>query len=127
LANGMSPEAMMQVIDGSNPDVDSIRRKHIFGFNSKDYLLWGLQLPGKLVKTGARFLLDINKATFFDLLWSLTEALPAGLYDGLALEQYLSESLATLGYKNQFSELERELYIIATDLDDGERVVFGQG
>lgn len=127
LANGMSPEEMMQVIDGTNPNVDSIQRKHIFGFNSRDYLAWGVNLPAKLFKTGARYLRDIRKSTFFDLLWSLTEALPAGLYDGLALEQYLRESLATLGYINQFSELERELYIIATDLDDGERVVFGQG
>jgi predicted acylesterase/phospholipase RssA len=35
--------------------------------------------------------------------------------------------LASLDYSNCFANLPRELYIIATDLDSGERAVFGQG
>lgn len=127
LANGMSPEEMLQVIDGTNPEIEPIEREHIFGLNWSDYLDWGLKLPGKLLAAGTHYLRSINDMTLFDLIWSLTEALPAGLYDGLALESYLRRVLHKLGYHNHFNNLKRELFIIATHLDDGNRAVFGPG
>ena len=62
-----------------------------------------------------------------DLLWSLADVLPSGLYDSMALERYLRESLHRLGYSNRFHDLAKTLYIIATNLDSGERAVFGPG
>jgi predicted acylesterase/phospholipase RssA len=62
-----------------------------------------------------------------DLALSLTEAMPAGLYEVMALEAYVRTLLSTPGCRNEFDELDPELYIIATDLDSGERVVFGRG
>ncbi|HEX7974984.1 MAG TPA: patatin-like phospholipase family protein [Anaerolineales bacterium] len=127
LANGLSPEDMMRTIAGTNPDVPPIERQHIFGINRHDLWTWGMRLPGKLATAGYHYLRNLNDMTLFDLLWSLTEAMPAGLYDGLALEDYLYHALASLGQHNDFNELKRDLYVIATDLDSGERVVFGKG
>jgi NTE family protein len=61
------------------------------------------------------------------LFWSLSNSLPAGFYDGLALAKYVEQVLSNLGYSNDFKELQRELYIIATELDTGRRAVFGPG
>ena len=63
--------------------------------------------------------------TLFDFLWSLSAVLPSGIYDGMALERFTRRILSEDGRSNQFDQLERELFIIATDLDTGERVVFG--
>jgi hypothetical protein len=63
----------------------------------------------------------------FDLLWSLSETLPAGIYDPNKLTEFVSEGLETLGICDDFHNLPRELYIIATDLDTGERAIFGEG
>ena len=127
LANGMSPEAMLQVIAGTNPEVSSLERRHIFGFNRGDLLSSALKFPGKMLGSWTSYLRNAKEMTLFDLLLSLSEAMPSGLYDGLSLENFVSSSLEGLGYSNAFKNLSRELYIIATDLGDGERVVFGQG
>ena len=125
LANGMSPEEMLQVIDGTNPEIQTIARQDIFSINRHDILQWGLRLPGKLFGAWSHFVRHTNDMTLFDLVWALTEALPSGMYDGLALENYLRKTLAQLEMQNKFERLPRQLCIIATDLDTGHRVVFG--
>jgi predicted acylesterase/phospholipase RssA len=125
LANGFSPESMLQIMAGSNPDVETIKRKHIFNFNKKQFLQWSLKFPSKLLKAGSQYLLSLNDMTFFDLLWSLTEAMPPGIYDVMGIESYLRNLLTELGISNNFNELPRDLFIIATELDSGDRVVFG--
>lgn len=127
LANGVSPEEMLRVIDGTHPEAALLDRQHIFGINRYDILTWGLRLPSKFLAAWYNYIRHINDMTLFDLIWSMAEALPPGLYDGLALENYLQRALADLGKSNRFDELARDLYIIATDLDSGERVVFSQG
>lgn len=125
LANGISPEEMFGVIDGSNKDVAAIERQHLFRLNRNDYFNWGIHLPNKLIRAWSNNLKNVFDMTFFDLIWSLGDALPSGLYDGLGLEHYVRKTLNELGKTNQFNELSRELYIIATDLNSGERAVFG--
>jgi predicted acylesterase/phospholipase RssA len=126
LANGMSPDEMMTLFDGSDPDMPPIRRGDIFNVNTRDIVRQAMYLPRVLGGVGGRFLLHPNETTFFDMLWSLSQALPNGLYDGMAIERYIRRLLSLKGRSNDFKELDRELHIIATDLDSGERVVFGR-
>jgi len=127
LANGISPEEMLQVINGETPGSLSFERRHLFNVNRSDYLNWGLRFPKRLLSAWTEYLRNFNEMTFFDLIWSLTETLPAGMYDGLGLEKFVRHALTYLERSNEFGKLPRELYIIATDLDNGERAVFGQG
>ena len=127
LANGISPEMMLEIISGNREDVEPIERKHIFSLNRKDYVNWGLKLPKKLLSTWYNYLRDFNGLSVFDLAWSLTGALPSGFYDGLGLANYVREGLLNLNRPDNFNELERELYIVATELDSGKRAVFGPG
>jgi predicted acylesterase/phospholipase RssA len=127
LANGLSPEMLLQAIDGSHPEIQSIQRQHIFKLNSRELMRISMRLPLTITRAWAHYLRNLNDMTLVDLLWSLAEILPSGIYDGLALEKYLSQMLAKAGQSNHFEELARQLYIIATDLDTGKRAVFGQG
>ncbi len=127
IANGISPEEMLQVIDGTHPFTRTIERKHLFNLNLRDYLGWGARLPFKLLSAWTNYLTNLGDMTLFDLVWSLSEALPPGFYDPGGLETFMRQSLLGMSYPNDFNQLERELYIVATDLDSGQRAVFGKG
>lgn len=127
IAHGLSPEEMLQVIDGSHPSAGMVERKHLFNLNMQSYLRWGLKLPLKLAEAWSQYLRHLNDMTLFDLFWSLSEALPAGFYDPMGLERFVQQGLQVLGYANDFDQVPRDLYIIATDLDSGQRAVFGRG
>jgi predicted acylesterase/phospholipase RssA len=127
LASGISPEAMLQVVDGSHPEISPIRSRQIFTIDPNYLLRWGIGLPKKVFNALTEYVRQIGDMTFFDLLWSFTETLPAGLYDSLALEKFIALALQQVGQTNHFDELPRDLSIIATDLNSGERAVFGCG
>jgi predicted acylesterase/phospholipase RssA len=125
LANGFSPETMFQVIAGQHPEIPPIKRKYIFNFNQREFIRRGLGLPAKLLGATVEYVRDWQNATLVDAMWGLTDALPSGFYDGMALDRYMRLALGSYGRTNRFTELQRELYIIATSLDTGERAVFG--
>jgi predicted acylesterase/phospholipase RssA len=127
IANGVSPEEMLQVIDGTHPRASTIQRKHLFNLDWQSYFRAGFKLPSKLAKAWSHYLRHFTDMNLFDVIWSLSEALPAGIYDPVGLEHFVRQNLTSLSYSNDFSQLERELYIIATDLDSGQRAVFGSG
>ena len=126
LANGISPEKMLQIMDGSSKEFQPIQSKNIFSTDKRDVIRSSLRLPSRLLRAGSQYLLHRGEMSFFDLLWSLSESVPAGLYDAMGLEKYLRKLLASMGHSDSFNELPRDLYIIATELDSGERMVFGK-
>ena len=52
--------------------------------------------------------------------------IPTGLFDNRGIDEYLSRVFAGAGRSNDFRELERRLYVVATDLDSGKSVSFGR-
>ncbi len=124
LANGITPTEMLQSLTGDH-DLPPLSRNDLVHFNYAD--LWRLffDLPRTAMGAWSHYLRHLNDMTPIDLIWSLTDALPSGLYDNLALEKYLHNVIRHYGYSNAFDDLRRELYVIATDLDNGRRVVFG--
>jgi predicted acylesterase/phospholipase RssA len=126
LANGITPEEMMQVINSRVPseledlDLDRVLKPNYLGFLSKSAALplRTAQLLGRLTRIGEFSLMDI--------VVGLAEALPTGLYSGSGLSDYVEEALSLDDRVNDFRLLENELYLTATDLDTCERIVFGE-
>ncbi len=127
LANGFSPDLMQKSMSGANPELQAIDQRHLFSINPVSLLRWSLKIPPRMIGAVTRYLRNRREMTLFDLLWNLSEALPAGLYDIMALEHYLRQVLEKPGRSNDFDDLNHELYVIATDLDTGKRAVFGRG
>ncbi len=125
LANGITPEVMLRGLAGDLPGVRAIEPRDLFHLNLQDVLRLGIKLPRTVIGAWTHYLKYISDVTLFDLLWSVSEALPSGLYDSRALGQYMREILTAYGGINDFTKLRRELYIVATDLDSGERTIFG--
>ncbi|MGZ9058728.1 MAG: patatin-like phospholipase family protein [Burkholderiaceae bacterium] len=64
-------------------------------------------------------------STLTSALDRLKRAIPTGIFSGHDAEQYLRRVFSAPGRTNDFRELPRKLYVVATDLDTGRSVPFG--
>jgi len=126
LANGVSPDEMMQVINRRVPseledlDLGKVLRPNYLGFLEKSAMLplRTLELARSLVRMGRFSAMDVGVG--------LAEALPTGFYSGSGIADYVAAALSEDGRVDDFRLLDKELYLTATDLDTCERIVFGE-
>ncbi len=126
LANGISPRTLLALLDSSRPGIEHLTPHHVYALNLPDLVRRGIRLPGALLATIRRILQEGPHASLLDLLETMAIGLPTGLYDTSMLEQYLRKVFTRSGYSNDFRHLPHELAIIATDLNTGQRAIFGQ-
>jgi NTE family protein len=125
-ANGVTPEEMMRVVNRNVPsplrdiDMGTLLRLNVVEFARK-----GVALPWRLARLGRELVGQMGAISAMDVVLGLAEALPSGLYSGSGIEQYLRKVLSEDDRTDDFRLLERELYLVATDLDTCERIVFG--
>jgi predicted acylesterase/phospholipase RssA len=126
LANGVTPDEMMQVINRRIPsdledlNLDKVLQPNYLGFLQKAAMLplRSLELLRSLARMGDFSAIDIGVG--------LAEALPTGFYSGSGVADYVAEALSEDGRVDDFRLLDPELYLAATDLDTCERIVFGE-
>jgi predicted acylesterase/phospholipase RssA len=126
VANGVSPEEMMQaIVENSTSPIPDVRVSALLRPNYAEYLTKGLQLPWRLASLARTLMRDLGQVSAVDLAVGLAGWLPSGLYSSAGIEQYMQRILAGAGRTDDFRLLERELYLVATDLDTCERIVLG--
>ncbi|HEY3492138.1 MAG TPA: patatin-like phospholipase family protein [Solirubrobacterales bacterium] len=126
LANGVTPEEMMQVINSDdNMGLEDLDLNKVLKPNYLGFLAKGAALPLRTLEL-LRSLVRIGDFSAIDMGVGLAEALPTGLYSGSGLSDYVEEALSTDGRVNDFRLIDPELYLTATDLDTCERIVFGE-
>ncbi len=126
LANGVTPDEMMQVINRRIPseledlDLGKVLRPNYLGFIEKSAMLplRTLELARSLVRMGRFSAMDVGVG--------LAEALPTGFYSGSGIADYVAAALSEEDRVDDFRLLDKELYLTATDLDTCERIVFGE-
>jgi NTE family protein len=126
LAKGLTPGEMMQALDTSAPSTIRYQPNHLFSLNTREFVNRSLHLPKTARNAVAHYLRNRSDMNLFDLLWSLIEVLPSGLYDNSTLAEFVRETLESRGLSDSFEDVNCDLHVIATDLDTGERVVLGQ-
>ncbi len=126
LVNGISPRTLLTVLDSSVLGINQLEPHHVFSMNFADMYRRSLRLPGALATMIRQILREGGRVSLLDIVENLAVGLPTGLYDGSSLEYYVREALSLPGRSNDFRNLSRELAIIATNLDTGERAIFGQ-
>jgi NTE family protein len=126
LANGITPDEMMQVINEREPsDLDDLDLGKALSPNYLGFLSKAAALPLRTAQL-LRSLARIGELSAIDIGVGLAEALPTGLYSGSGLSDYVERALSDGGRVNDFRLIDRELYLTATDLDTCERIVFGE-
>ena len=128
VANGVTPEEMMRVLNRNLPsplrdiDLSTLLRPNYRGFLSSS-----VTAPLKLFGIVRGLTGSLREVSAVELVTALATLLPSGIYSGGGIERYVREALSDPDRSNDFRMLERELYLIATDLDTTERVVLGEG
>jgi predicted acylesterase/phospholipase RssA len=125
-ANGVTPEEMMRVVNSQVPtpfrdiDLGTLLRPNYVEFAKK-----GLGLPLRLAGMARELAPQLTQLSLMDIVLSLGEGLPSGMYSGAGVERYIREVLSDPDRSDDFRQLESQLYLAATDLDTCERIVFG--
>jgi predicted acylesterase/phospholipase RssA len=126
IANGVTPEEMMQaIVDNDRTPIPDFPVSALLKPNYLEYLTKGLLLPWRLASLARTLMRDLGQVSAVDLAVGLAGWLPSGLYSSAGIEQYMQRILASPGRSDDFRRLERELYLVATDLDTCERIVLG--
>jgi predicted acylesterase/phospholipase RssA len=128
LANGMDTRDLLRHFIRRRSDSNNVRPLTpdvLFTPALGEYGWRIARLPG-LVLDG---LWQYLKQPFADdsagTLLPIAQSLPAGLFDNARFEVFMREMFARRGRTNRFGELRGKLYVVATNLDTGEAVVFG--
>jgi NTE family protein len=126
LANGVTPDEMMQVINERVPsDLDDLDLNTVLKPNYLGFLQKAAMLPVRTAELVVN-LVRMGEFSAIDVGVGLAEALPTGFYSGSGIADYIEEAIEETGGVNDFRLLEKELYLTATDLDTCERIVFGE-
>ena len=126
-ANGIRPEEMMRAVSRGPASLRDIDIGTLLRVDVLEYARKGAVLPLRAAVLAGRLLGGgIGPTSVVDMLFGLAESLPSGFYTGGGMEDYVRKVLAADPSRtDDFRTLARELYVVATDLDTCERVVFG--
>ena len=124
MAGGVTPRELYEILDEGRDDPLNFQRGAVYpkgAFSSAarnmGQLIWAV---GKNFFTGWQL-------EWPDLLHRSQSDMPSGFFSTGQLAQWMHDALAARGIADDFRTLPRTLLIPATDLDEGERVVFGLG
>jgi len=128
VANGITPEEMMRVINRDLPSpLSDISLGTLLQPNYSGFLRKSLTFPLRVAGVAREFVSHMREISAVDLVNGLAGGLPSGVYSGTGIERYVEEVLSDPDRTNDFRLLNSELYLTATDLDSTERVVMGDG
>ncbi|MBI5419783.1 MAG: patatin-like phospholipase family protein [Deltaproteobacteria bacterium] len=125
LANGISVKNMCRAVLGEEGHRLLLRREDIYEFRFSPLF----RAAWKFVRsTGpvVRYLRRMGQpVTFLNAIALFQQFLPSGFFSNANLERYVARILSEEGRNNEFRKLSKKLYIAATEIDTGERWVFG--
>lgn len=127
MANGIGPRRVAKSIMTEGDPAASfmpLDRADVFRLDKKELL--GVARDGMRIlgTTLARFARR-RTFSFGELFRDLEDALPSGLFSLRDYQKWLEGVFSSESLASTFSEITRELYITAYDLDSGLRAVFG--
>lgn len=125
LANGLSPAYLYRMfIDSDSAEVPfepEALLKPAFG----EYLQRAATLPGLFLESLRAYLRHPLRQDFLASFQPLARAIPTGLFNNKGIDDFLTRLFALPGLSNDFRQLRRRLFLVATDLDSGASVAFG--
>ena len=125
LAAGNSAQRLYRaLLDPSDPFFP-LQRHHLMRFDGAEWRRVGLSTLNaarRLFSSVTSSPLEADVWNELDRFW---DSLPAGIFTLDAYEQFLAEIMLRRGVPDRFSDMPRKLVIVAIDLDQGARALFG--
>lgn len=124
VANGIAPLRLARMVTehGAEPVFDpELLLRPALG----EYWRRARSLPPLLWDACLDFCGDPLRRGLFESFQRVSRAIPAGVFDSRGVDRILRGLFSSPGRTNDFRQLKRRLYLVATDLDSGESVEFG--
>jgi predicted acylesterase/phospholipase RssA len=125
LSIGIPPRALVELARNPSLSLQWSLVSHVFSPNFGEFGQRLRQLPGHLPAIAQDLLRHRGSFLISDLLGFLSLALPSGLLDSSRVGAFMREILELAEMPVDFSQIDRELYVVACELDTWERKVFG--
>ena len=128
LANGITPHEMCRLFIES----DTAHTEDIL-FKPEQLLrpAWSelrrrvTAIPGLIAGSLLNYVQRGGKSTLASSFERMKEALPAGIFSGIGIHEFLAATFLAPDRSNDFRQLTRRLVLVATDIDSGESIKFG--
>jgi predicted acylesterase/phospholipase RssA len=125
LVNGITVTEMIRGLRG-DPGQEVLFDPAIFFMPAfREMRRRGFLLPWVLGDALVQFLKGSESPSFIGSLEGLGPSLPVCLFDNEAIREYLHRAFLQPGRTDDFRELPRKFFVVATDLETGGAVVFG--
>jgi predicted acylesterase/phospholipase RssA len=125
LANGLTTAEMYRIFITGDSDEARFKPGIFLQPALREYLRRAAGLPSMVYELWRDLLLTPLGGPSPNLVARLGGLVPTGIFDNAQIEGFLRSVFETRGRSNDFRTLERELYVVAVDLDNGEAVRFG--
>jgi predicted acylesterase/phospholipase RssA len=126
LANGLTPAQMCRmfvenVAEGEVPFHPEILLRPAL----REYLKRFASVPPLVLASIWHYMTHPFSQNVFESFQRLGRAVPTGVFNNAAINEFLTDLFTAQGRTNDFRELKHKLFLVATDLDSGKAVEFG--
>jgi predicted acylesterase/phospholipase RssA len=90
-----------------------------------EYARWLAMLPQALLDAARQYAREPLQSGWPTLIRPIARVVPTALFDNRPLERYLHRLFSSRGHTDDFRKLRSRLYVVATNLNTGNTVVFG--
>lgn len=125
LANGLSPRQLYDEVAARSASPFGVAAAPLFRIGISEYLKRSTRAP-KVIGDALLGALSGEGRNAADAFLTLFQLLPPGLLENSGVQEYLAQLFRDHGRTDHFSDLHRELIVVAVDLDTGEAVPFGE-
>ena len=125
LANGVTPALLFRNATRSAETRTDIDDLSLFRLNLEEIASRLAKAPFTVLDAAWEYYRNRHETTLTDLVQSLGQLLPSGLFRNEGLEAWMRDWLTKEGRTNDFCKLRKTLRIVAVDLDSGNTTAFG--
>ncbi len=125
LANGLSPAYLYRMfIDSESAEVP-FEPEMLLQPALGEYARRAGLVPPLLLESLRDLLRNPLRGDFLASFQKLSRAIPTGVFNNAGMNDFLVRLFSLPGLTNDFRQLKRRLFLVATDLDSGTSVAFG--
>lgn len=126
LANNLSTAQMCRAIVKPEPGEHPFVPENFMSPAVGRFVRSGLKVPRLLAEAFWEMIAHPLDSSLFEPMTRLSRALPVGVFRNEPIRAYLEKIFSMHGRTDDFRELRRKLVVVATDLDSGRSVRFGE-
>ena len=127
LAGGLGAQRIYRALLDPADDFFALQRHHLLRFDVPEWK----RVLRSAVGAGRRLATSVASRPLELDVWQelerFTDSIPAGIFAMDAYERFFADFMKRRGIPSDFERFQKKLVLVASDLDEGERAVFGQG